>query len=1448
MEGTCTPRSDKLRPDAKSTDILLGKESFSLSSMTPRTIYDKVQMSMTDWIRFEVEQELVNEKCTHPISGNEIYGAFQLRGKRKILYPYVKQRQMSATHLVLKNHPNIIRALGYGLNVDGSIRRHTYCLSMNPPTMMVAPTSIEEDKKSKHVSICLSETICAAGEVLITKLGSQWAPNGTTIVPDAVLGVSEVSGSMKAKKAQDMDAEDVEGTFGEQEKLVDESSELLLSQYTIIFDDSSGTFTPSIENAKDVAQVIVAATGQNAIGLDMRFLKEAANRVLDGSGREGDVQLAKTYCRINMNVVQTTDICLKECNMLTYTSSCSKSIKEEDCISTCTKDGVGGGTQCVWLDRHIKQRDGERCVPGISLASKKSWECKSNSQCPFDDRSSYYNCTEEFDGGSLCLGNISNEPTGDDLLATGSLHGFLRIYRPTRTGSIEDLLLEENLESPILQLEVGYFSSKPNQGLCLAVLHPKHLRIFCLVPKGSSKKSGKNDDRNVLTKDYQPQIRTEGKSGALDMSKLSTKKKIRVQDNEEKAFTVGKGKSSSSSSSSASTANYYQLQKLYSHALGENDGFHFTSSTMVVGSFGGCQGKDHIAVLSMDGKLAFFSPNYVFTRCLDNCLVPGPMAYIPRTDSFVTVNSIFEVESYSYHSLASASSAKDELTLKRAKQSGAIKDSTLLTGGNSGRRKARPKWTRNIGESAIAICTARLASTMHPSVVILGEKTLFCLNENGLIQLQMRLEYPAACVTAFSISGGSVGRSREQGMGGEDNLLVVSTTGHMMVYAARSIDDFKENDRSSNSNTNQQLKSGKNASFAVEDKNNSWKNFQKSLHQAASFHSDEKAKDETKGKISEIPKKQIPTEDEILSAEAALAAGKVLTRQQKEVLSGGGLKNSSTKQIRMIWASKICPKIKLPVAVSCGVFEKYKGLVSILDEEGCACISYFGTTPSTSAIGVLSESKDLDYSSMDQEHRALLQTIRKSQGNACGISEPKAKVELRVQVPSLISFEDENDDILVNNLNRSESTFSKLDFTAAKAKGGTRKGSAVQVIVKLYISYTGSEDLKNVNLAIICPPNVVSTSKSIQIAKVSGGANPIIVPLVFRPCIELQATHLDTTVIAAYTSDDGGEPRTSRCDFMLPLCLNCHVAPPVNNSQCKFTLELNCEIPSLMEIFGEMLQQPELDGENRKQCIESASNIITFMYRNGRDCSVVTSNKKNTKVRVQSSSLDALLLVGAELTRRLKSFNSTIQITYNDPLPLQVLFARIDDHFTMRQRVKEQTKILENRAEQFRCVQKRLLVRYKDRNAPPLNSLDSLLKVTYEQLMAMGKEFKETQKDMSSASRLLSVTIRLFLLLAKYRFHMKNDDFVVLQATISPLIDDNEQQGWEERTDAAVVYLLKTVLAKNRKEGTVSTAAPITLMKKTSKLKKHITILCDRLSKGGKLVTISMKKKVNDAI
>jgi hypothetical protein len=85
--------------------------------------------------------------------------------------------------------------------------------------------------------------------------------------------------------------------------------------------------------------------------------------------------------------------------------------------------------------------------------------------------------------------------------------------------------------------------------------------------------------------------------------------------------------------------------KLYEHALGAH-GKHFTAFNMTYGPFGGSV-RDLLAVQSMDGQLAVYEQDaHAFTRDIPGLLVPGPLLYVLRIDSFVLANSELGLDCY----------------------------------------------------------------------------------------------------------------------------------------------------------------------------------------------------------------------------------------------------------------------------------------------------------------------------------------------------------------------------------------------------------------------------------------------------------------------------------------------------------------------------------------------------------------------------------------------------------------------------------------------------------------------------------------------------------------------------------------------------------------------------------------------------------------------------------
>ncbi|PRD20553.1 UNVERIFIED_CONTAM: bbs9 [Trichonephila clavipes] len=139
----------------------------------------------------------------------------------------------------------------------------------------------------------------------------------------------------------------------------------------------------------------------------------------------------------------------------------------------------------------------------------------------------------------------------------------------------------------------------------------------------------------------------------------------------------------------------FKLSLIYEHNLQRH------AFSLIIGYFGGIHGKEMMCIQCLDGTLCFFEQErFSFSRFLPKSLIPGPMCYVPKTDSFVTVNGL-TVESYRFQSLASASDENSE------------GENVVFKG-----KKVAPEWTYILADSALDI--TMVDDKTSPTIAILG--------------------------------------------------------------------------------------------------------------------------------------------------------------------------------------------------------------------------------------------------------------------------------------------------------------------------------------------------------------------------------------------------------------------------------------------------------------------------------------------------------------------------------------------------------------------------------------------------------------------------------------------------------------------------------------------------------------------------------------------------------
>lgn len=530
----------------------------------------------------------------------------------------------------------------------------------------------------------------------------------------------------------------------------------------------------------------------------------------------------------------------------------------------------------------------------------------------------------------------------------------------------------------------------------------------------------------------------------------------------------------------------------------------------------------------------------------------------------------------------------------------------------------------------------------------------------------------------------------------------------------------------------------------------------------------------------------------------------------------------------------------VPVSLGVGNFSSVNGLVASIDFEGNLSLTYMGTDPPLTNAGLMAEGKELNYEDMDEEHRMLLASIRDATGSTR--KEPNERLNMRVQIPD------------------------RLDSAGTSSYYEPGDVSLRVVTAKLFVSYQGAGaggSAEDVVISIQTPAPFSVDEPTVRISSVhgaDGASTPVVVPIRIR-CTDGRMVPTGSTVsVLASFRTKFNEPRTSKCYFHVPLCLSMQASDPSKDATYKLTVDTTRqELPSLASLFEDVLAFSQHGHELASH--QSSAGALGLRYHNGMEVTILVSRNAG-RLRLQANDFGSMWLVLEELRRRLTNYflgvegansNPPFKMVYQEPLPLEDLYGLIDNHFYARKDSLTLEKTLEERAHQFRSIQKRLLVRFKDRNPSSLSHLDTLLEGSLNQIMGVSDELVAQQQKERYSAEALCHGVRLTLELIRLQFDLDDSAYELLASHITPNVssfktesydDDGElvakdggglfssDIGWEEITDASVTNLLRTALSKNAGRDSSSIPQPLAPLADTAKLKKHINTVCDRLAKG----------------
>lgn len=393
------------------------------------------------------------------------------------------------------------------------------------------------------------------------------------------------------------------------------------------------------------------------------------------------------------------------------------------------------------------------------------------------------------------------------------------------------------------------------------------------------------------------------------------------------------------------------------------------------------------------------------------------------------------------------------------------------------------------------------------------------------------------------------------------------------------------------------------------------------------------------------------------------------------------------------WSSKLP---FTPIAITRANFKMLKGALIFLSEDGHLCSSYLATNPSISFK--TNEGASVNYQEMKKELTQLKKIINSLNTdesfiipNVSSKTQDWSSCDLQVTYSEPV-FSMDKDTSSSLDLDKAEST-----FLATFSLNLETIASITNIRVNLQASSV-----------FLIDPNILFFSSPPQ----AGEKLTTSIRVTLRPPPSLPSS-LELTIVIVYTNALNAS-RIFKKILHLPLSL----IATVSRSQKESTLSFSFDVVSskhidLRNTFTDLIKVSPY---------ETSDNHISISLRTASSYWVIisiVSRAPKQKFRIKSNSFEALSLIVNELFIRLKKskLEESIEIDLNN-LPIESYFNLIDDHLRLRKTLANNADQLSHLSAQFRVIEKRLLVKLKDRNPSSLCNLDLLLDTIYSQVQS----------------------------------------------------------------------------------------------------------------------------------
>ncbi|XP_063927791.1 protein PTHB1 [Zophobas morio] len=494
---------------------------------------------------------------------------------------------------------------------------------------------------------------------------------------------------------------------------------------------------------------------------------------------------------------------------------------------------------------------------------------------------------------------------------------------------------------------------------------------------------------------------------------------------------------------------------------------------------------------------------------------------------------------------------------------------------------------------------------------------------------------------------------------------------------------------------------------------------------------------------------------------------------------------------------KWCAQLQTsPISVKRAFMHNISGALVFLSQEGILECSYLGTEPSLFVAPPLAM-QELDFEKAGVELATLYKTIKNSYSNDIKVTNASAERELTLNVSVSPHLEpctfDTNIKTAINNQMCSisieispQALFEEVQITLL---------AQYPLRVEPQIEFF----------------NNLSEKTSMNCYAFMEGVGEVV--------------SLNVEVVASFISSLG-VPRSVTRSAMLPLNLVLETCPPLKDSDCKVTLNINQSPVGLSVLFPEYT-------------FSTTGSAIGFRKLTAGEVVTILLAKSSERYRLQSNSFASLSLLVEQMVDRLKkhySNKSDFAITFNPPLPINEPLQYIGRHFEARQKFSSLQEQLTQLSSQFRLIQKRLIAKFKVKNPTPLSNLELLLEDTFNEIIKLTTTLEDEKQQLLKTQTELSCALHVLANLIKL-MDCNNNVAGLIQSAFNPCVYDMDGQNWEDVHDASLCYLLRTVLAKSEKDKLRAAHTSFEEVKDITKIEKRLSQVLERIPKGALLET-----------